>query len=124
MKKSQQIQKIGPKILEPTAAEIEKTIEKIANKYEIVIPRSDAIKFAKLAKELGWWLTVEKCSDSPESITDEMATEFKDLFSKSRGLNITTKEANRKARESLNLVISTEKERIASEMKTLLTKYK
>lgn len=112
----------GPKIAEPTEKEIEETIEKVKSKYNIVLQRADAAKFAKLTEELGWWLTIEKNAEKPEVITDEMAKELQISIMKAKGANISLDEAYRQARKSLSFTIPIEKERIAKEMRSIIRK--
>jgi hypothetical protein len=122
MKKSN-ITGFGPKITEPTEKEIEETIENVKSRYDFVIQRDDAIKFTKLANELGWWITVEKSAEKPEEITNEMAKELQISIQKTKGGNITIAEAYRQARKSLFYTIPIEKDRIRKEMNAIIEKH-
>jgi hypothetical protein len=114
---------IGPQIEEPTPAEINNTIEKIKRKYDVLLNTEDAVQMAKLLKELEWWFTVDKFSRSPKSISIDMAKEIRAYFKKIKGKDLTLEEAHEQAKSSLNQTISAEKERLASAIKLIVTKY-
>jgi len=122
--KDSKIDKIGPQIPEPTDEEINDIIEEMKTKYEIFIQRDDAIRYIKLKKELGWWMTVEMNAEKPEAITEGMAKELQISIQKAKGANITLAEAYRQARKSLSYTIPMEKDRIAKELREIIKKYK
>ncbi len=112
-----------PEITEPTEEEIKNTIEKVKNKYDIVISKDDAIKYTKLYNELSQWFMIEKNSKSPDSITDEMGKEIKSYLKQKRDQEVSPDEASRIAAASLKIVIPGEKERIANEIRAIIAKY-
>ena len=113
----------GPVITKPTSAEIIRTIEAVKKKYDVVISREDAIKFAKLTQELSWWLAVEKGSEPAEEIASEIAAAAKGYLENSRGKKISKNEAYQKAMESFVISIRKETERIGKEMRAIISKY-
>jgi len=110
-------------IQEPSEKEIKETIEKVKIKYDVVISRKDAIEYAKLYNELSQWFLIEKNINSTDSITDEMAEEIKNILRKKRGQDLDIYDAQTIAKESLNVIIPREKERIAKEIKAIIEKY-
>jgi hypothetical protein len=116
--------KIGPQFVKPTDDEVNEVVTELKEKYEIFIPQEDAIRYWKLKKELGWWMSVEMNAEKPEAITDEMAKELQISIQKAKGANITLAEAYRQARKSLSYTIPMEKDRIAKEMRGIIKKYR
>jgi len=114
----------GPKISEPTDEEINKTIEKVKNKYEVFITKEDAAILAKLYKELEWWFVVEKFSRSPKSISIDLAKEIRSYIKKVRGKDVTLDEAQVQAKQAVAVTIPKEKERVAKEIRTVIDKYR
>ena len=110
---------IGPQIEAPTPTEIDQTIDKIKRKYDIVLNIKDATRMFKLLKELEWWFIVDKFSRSSKSISIDMAKEIRAYFKKIQGKDLTLDEAHEQAKNSLAETISSEKERIAGEIKGL-----
>lgn len=126
-KESKSMSKINSsdfEIQEPSEKEIEETIEKIKEKENVVLSKDDAIKYFKLYKELGQWFLMEKNLDSPDSIADEMGEEMKDILRRKRGQELDIYDAQAISKESLNVIISREKERIREEIKGLIDKNK
>ena len=109
---------------EPTEEEINKTIEKVKTKYDVIISKEDAVKYTKLYYDLEQWFLIEKSANSPESITSEMGEEIKNFIKESRGDDISSDDAQGIAKASLNITIPREKERIGREIKAIIAKYK
>ena len=109
---------------EPNENEIKETIEKVKEKYDVVISEGDATKYAKLYNELGQWFLMEKNIGSKDSITDEMAEEMQEILSEKRGQELDTDDAQTISKESLNIIIPREKERIAEEIREIIVRYK
>jgi len=116
--------KFGPQIADPTEKEIKEAIDKVKTKYDVVISYADAIKFSKLTKELGWWMMVEKGLNNPDSITEEMAKEVQEFTKNHYDNKITLDEASTHAKESVAHIIPIEKERIAKEIRTIVSSYR
>lgn len=123
MKKTQD-NKVGPEVSEPTEEEIGQTKEMFDKKYDIVIPKADAKKLAKLIKELNWWLKVGKGPSSPSRVTEEMALEFKDLVKKVRGTEITLAEAYEEAHSLFVILPVKEKMRVSDEMRAIIVTHR
>ena len=109
---------------EPSDEEIEQTISKIKEKYNIVLSKEDAVKYAKSYHDLQQWFLIEKNTDSPQSITKEMGTEIKSYIKETRGDDISLDDAEGIAKESLKITIPKEKERLADEIRAIIAKYK
>lgn len=109
-------------ISEPTDEEIQKTIQKIQEKENVTLSRENAIKYTKLYEELRQWFLLEKNLESQDSISKEIAEEVKVILLKKQGQKLTEEQANEVANESLNVIISREKDRIASEIKAIILK--
>lgn len=114
----------GPQIAEPTTKEIEETVESVKTKYDIVISESDAINYFKLTKELTWWMMVEKGLNNPDSITEEMAKEVQEFTKDHYANEISLDEATKNAKDSVAHIVPIEKERIAEEIRTIVTNYR
>lgn len=108
---------------EPSDDEVKETIEKVKEKYDVVIQHDDATKYAKLYNELGQWFLMEKNIDSKDSITDEMAEEMQEVFRKKRSRELNTDDAQTISEESLKIIIPQEKERIKKEITAIIKKY-
>ena len=111
-------------ISEPTEKEIELTIKKVKDQYNIALSKDDAISYAKLYEELKQWFLIEKNANSPESIVAEMAKELKGTLQETKGQEISSEQSYNIAEGSLNIVIPKEKERIGRELKAIIAKYK
>ena len=109
---------------EPTEKEINKTIEKVKTKYDVVISKEDAVKYTKLYYDLEQWFLIEKTANSADGITDEIVMMIKNYIKESRGDDISSDDAQGIAKESLNITIPREKERIGREIKAIIAKYK
>jgi len=114
---------IDPQIEEPTPVEVNQTVDKIKRKYDILLNNEDAIQMAKIFKELEWWITVDKFSRSPKSISIDMAKEIRAYFKKIKGKDLTLEEAHKQAKSSLSQTMSAEKEQIAGEIKEIICRY-
>ncbi len=118
------IKKEDFEIPEPNEEEIKKTIEKVKQKDGVTLSRVDAIEYTKLYSELGQWFLMQKNANSPDSIADEMGEKMKDILRRKRGQKLDIYDAQVIAKESLNILISREKERIGGEIRALIAKYK
>lgn len=122
MKEINKKKKVIPEVSEPTEEEVNQTKKMVKDKYDIVIPKSDALKLARLIKEMEWWMKVDKDPASPKPVTEKMVSEFKELVKKVKGKDITKAEAYDGARGLLVLVPFKEKQRIADEIRAILVK--
>jgi dihydroneopterin aldolase len=111
-------------ISEPTEKEIELTIKKVKDQYNIVLSNEDAISYAKLYEELKQWFLIEKNANSPESIVGEMAEEIKDTLQETKSQEISSEQSYKIAEDSLSIVIPREKEQIGRELKAIIAKYR
>lgn len=116
--------KIGPEITEPTDEEVKQTKELVKSRYDIVIPKPDALKLSRLIKELDWWIKVDKKPATPRHITEEAAISLKDLIEMSTVKEITLSEAYDKARGLLVIVPFKEKQRISDEIRAILVTHR
>ena len=110
----------GPKIPEPSDADIEATIKRVNTKYDKVIRRDDAIILTKLYAELEWWFLVDKFSREPKSISIDAAKEMREYFQKINGRDMTLDEAHDYAKSALAKKILSEKERLAKNIKDFI----
>lgn len=110
----------GPKISEPSEADIEATIERVEKKYDKVIHREDAVTLTKLYSELEWWFLVEKFSRAPKNVSIDSAKEIREYFHKNNGKDISLDEAQSYAKNALAKTILAEKERLAKEIKNII----
>jgi uncharacterized protein YukJ len=108
----------------PDFEQIEKTIKEVKEKHDIRLSSKDAIEYFKLFNELGEWFLMEENIDSPDSITDEVGEEMKNVLRRRRGHELDIYDAQDLARSSLNKIIPQEKERIKNEINALIEKYK
>jgi hypothetical protein len=116
--------KFSSHIPEPTEEEIEQTIEKVKEKYNVVMSKEDAIKYAKSYYDLQQWFLMEKNSNSSHSITKEMGAEIKSYIKETRGDDVSLDDAQGIAKESLKITIPREKELLANEIRAIIDKYK
>jgi hypothetical protein len=123
MKKSNQTSKVDLNIPKPTEEEIIQTKKLVKDKFDIVVPKSEAIKLAKLTKELGWWVKADKPGSS-RHISEKMALEFKELVKQVKGIDISTSVASDSARGLLVLVPLKEKQRISDEIRAILVTHR
>ena len=112
-----------PQITEPTPAEINKAAEKVMKKYDVVLSDVDAVKIAKLFKELEWWFSIERFSRDPESISIEAAKEIRDYLKKAKGKDLTLEEAHKYASSSLQEIMNAKRDEIGNSIKEILAKY-
>lgn len=114
--------KIKPEISKPTEEQIKQTTKMVKEKYDIVVPKTEAIKLVKLIKEMDWWIKADKEPASPKHVSEEIVTEFTDLVKRVRGKDITRQEAYDGARGMMVLVPFKEKQRIADEIRAILVR--
>jgi len=107
-----------PQIPEPTEKEIKETIKKIKSKHGVILPHTDATKFAKLTNELKWWLAVESAAEKPEAINNKIVESLSDDLKRLK----TGKDLKKTAKISLEYAIAVEKKRILGELKAILGK--
>lgn len=112
-----------PKITEPTRAEINKTAEKVMKKYDVVLSDVDAVKMAKLFKELEWWFSIERFSRDPKSISIEAAKEIRDYLKKTKGKDLTLDEAHEYANTSLQEIVGAKRDEIGNSIKEIIDRY-
>lgn len=111
-------------IPEPTEEEIEKTIQKVQDKEKVTLSKDDAILYTKLYEELKQWFLMEENIESTDSIAEETAEHIKERLEHNYKLEISKDQAQEIADESLDKVISREKERIGKELKAITARYK
>jgi len=111
-------------VSEPTDIQVTQTKKMVKDRYDIIIPKSEARKLAKLIKELDWWLKLDEKPGSSKHVSEEKAMEFKDLFKKVKGEDMTTAEASDSVRSLMVLVPYKEKQRLADEIRAILVTYR
>ena len=115
--------KLNFPMFNPSDKEIEETRDRICKRYDIVIRQKDAEKLARLYKEIEWWFNIDKFSRNQKSISIETAKEIRGYFKKVEGKEMTLDEAHDFAKKAYTKTITSEKERIAKEIKVLIEKY-
>jgi hypothetical protein len=108
---------------EPTDEEIKVAIQNANKRYGITLSKKDAIKYVKLYRELKQWFWIEKNANKPNSITGKMAKGVQSYIKQKRKQNIPLKDAKDIAEESLDITIKYEKEKIATEINSIIAKY-
>lgn len=104
-----------------TDKEIETAQKMMKEKYDIDLPRKDAIKICRLSKELYWWQ--ERTPDNGDCRVSEKDTdEFKELYKKKNDKEISTSEAANSIRALAVFVPFKEKQRLADDMRMILIK--
>lgn len=114
----------GPQVAEPTDDQINETIEELKAKYDIFIPKEDAVKYYKLKKALGWWMLVERGLKEPGAINIDIAKEIKDFAKERYGRVVSLEQAIQDAKKSIIEIIPVEKERLKKEITAILEKYR
>lgn len=107
---------------EPTKEEIDKATIEFKEKFGKELSKEDAVSYAKLRNELGYWLTIEKEYKEKNCITEDMAKEVKDLIAK-QGKEITLEQAYLEAEKSLITTIADAKERISNDIKSIINRH-
>lgn len=110
-------------ISETTEEQIKQTKELVKSKYGINVPKPDLFKLIKLIKELEWWFKVTP-KDSSHHIDEKMAREMQEMYKKHYKKELTLSEGYDAARGLMVLVPYKEKQRLADEMRFILTKYR
>lgn len=101
-------------------SEIETAQKMIKDKYDIDLPRKDAIKICRLSKELYWW--EERTPDGDCRVSEKDTDEFKELYKKKNNKEISTSEAANSIRALAIFVPFKEKQRLADDMRMILIK--
>ena len=115
---------LTPQFPEPTQEEIEKATEEFKNKFDKELSKEDAVKYANLRNELGYWLTLEKESEKENCISKKIAEETQELFQKKLGQEITLKQAYLEAEKLFITSITDSKIKVTNEIRELINKYK
>ena len=124
MKEPIEIESLEPKLSEPTEEEIKKVIKEFKEKFNKKVSGTDAVHYAKLRNELGYWLQIEKESEKEGCTTKAMAKETMDLFKNKRGEKITLERSYLETKKLMIIAIADAKIRITNEIKTIINKYK
>ena len=98
-----------------------KAILEFKEKFGKELSETDALKYAGLKKELGYWLTLEKRCEEEDCITEDIAKETKELFKKNYGQDITIEQASLEAKKSLILTIADVRTRIDNEFREIIS---
>jgi len=112
------------KLPKPTEEEIDQAREAFGTKYDIVIPRADLVKLVNLTKELEWWIKVGNKPISSSQITDKMIHELQELTIKTRGVEISEKEAREGAESLLVLAPMKEQQCISESMRAIVISHR
>lgn len=113
----------GPRIDEPRDDEIERAIVTAKKKYRVNLSREDAVKFAKLTSEVGWWMMREIDLNKMDKIEDKILDEFKNLFKDRFGKDIPFGKSDQMIRDFILATVLKEKSRILDEIRMIVTKY-
>lgn len=120
MKKENKANQVVPDILEPSADEIQQTQWTISDKYNVHLSKKKAARFARLTKELNWWLNLKNDSASVARITKEMTIECEEIYREKYNKEITKSEAIKCAKTLLESATEKEKQKIGDEMTAIL----
>lgn len=113
--------KMAPHFSEPTDEEIEKTQRIVMVQYGIELSRKNAVRFANLAKELSWWVSLKDDPSSKAKIIDEITVGCRDIYRKKYQKEITESEAINCAETLLDESLKNEKQRIKEEMTAIIS---
>lgn len=117
--KEDQVKDFRPQLPEPTDEEIEKANTDFKGRFGRDLSKDDAVQYATLRNELGYWLTIEK-SYEEGGITENMIECARDIIMKHRGEEVSPKQASLEAEKSLLTALMHEKVRIQDEIKKLI----
>jgi len=118
-----EIKNLLPEFPEPTEKGITEAADNFMRKFGKTLTKDDAVKYAKLRIELGFWLTTEKDYEE-KGIPKNIVEEFSGALEDSKGQSTTVKQAYLEAEKSLLTAIMNEKIRINEETKELINNYK
>lgn len=118
-----QFENLKPQFPEPTQEEIAKASEEFKNKFGKELSEEDAIKYADLRNELGYWIAQEKESEKEDCISKKLAEETQELFQKKLGKEITLKQAYLEAEKLFITAIADGKIKVTNEIRELINKY-
>jgi hypothetical protein len=63
-------------IIEPTKEEIEQTRQKIANKYNITLSDTDALKYTELSQQLRWWVGLKHAGSIADEVKNKVGKSY------------------------------------------------
>ena len=117
------IKNLLPDLPEATEKGIAEAADNFLKKFGKTLSKDDAVKYAKLRIELGFWLDIEKTYEErgiPKDIVNELSGDSE----KGPDQDMTAKQIYLKAEKSLLATIMNEKVRINEEAQSLISKYK
>lgn len=123
MKEEFEIKNLLPQFPVPTEKGVTEAADNFLRKFGKTLSKEDALAYAKLRVELGFWLDIEKEYEE-KGIPKNIVKEFSGALEESKGQSTTVKQAYLEAEKSLLTAIMHEKIRINEELQTLIDKYK
>ena len=112
-------------IPEPTEADINQTRDRVKLEYGVLIPKKVIPEFIKLVWELYPWAKYEVGDQFyGDTISEEMAENYKKLIKDKYNKRISTSEANMQLNGVAVFTAYKEKVRISGEMRAIVVKYK
>jgi len=113
----------GPRIDEPREDEIERAMATAKKKYRVDLSRDDAVKFAKLTSEVGWWMMREIDLNKTDKIDKKILEEFRNLFKVRFSKEIPLDKSDQMIRDFILASVLKEKSRILDEIRMIVAKY-
>ena len=107
---------------EPTDEQIKQTQKAIRNKFDIKVPKKDAHKLVNLIQELKFYHEVSEIDHYYSKIDDESVEEFQKMMKEKYNQEISMSEARQQSQGLMIFVVFKEKDRLAEEMREILTK--
>ena len=107
---------------EPSAGEIRLVQKQAKEKFDSILPKPDAIRLARLIRELGAWREADG-TGATDNVSLEAAVELQGLL-KQRGKDITLSESYEDMQVVLALVPHEEKRRITNQIRGVLVEHK
>lgn len=111
-------------IEEPTDDQILQTQKAIKEKFDIKVPKADAYKLVKIIKELKFYCEVEEIDHYYAKVDDKAVEDFQKLMKEKYNQELSTSEAREQSQGLMVFVVFKEKDRLAKEMREILTKHR
>jgi hypothetical protein len=110
-------------ISEQNEKDIKLTRDGIKSEYGVLLPRKELPGFIEKVLDLYKWAQIE-AEDISDSLTPEMAENYKKRYKDIYGKDLSTPEAFRQLRGVTAFSIYKEKTRLSNEMRSIIVKYK
>ena len=114
---------LQPNIPEPTDTEVSEQIELAQKEYKVRLSGTEAVRYTKLKRELGWWLTLDSFITGSESIAAEKASAMQQFVRELTGESLSVGDARNQLEAVSAMTSKLEKDRIAAEIRDLVDSY-